>query len=266
MLYDAKGFAGIYIRPGYTDMRSESRAASVPQKFLENFSGYLESDAYSGYEKLARENSGIQSCCCFAHARRHFSNAVKAYGQKQKGVQDTLAYRALEKISAIYEQDKKYDALSPEERQKRRQTAVKRRVDAFFAWVKEHALDTGMKDETYKGFQYCLNHEEELRRFLDDGEIPLDNNATEQAIRPFTVSRKTWKLIDTPSGAEASAVMYSLVETARANGLKIYEYVKYLLEELPKHMDDTDRAFLDDLLPWSEKLSDYCHKNMNKRK
>lgn len=96
--------------------------------------------------------------------------------------------------------------------------------------------------------------------FLEDGEIPIDNSATERAIRPFTVFRKTWKLIDTPSGADASAVMYSIVETAKANNLKVYDYFKLLLEEIPKHMDETSLTFLDSLLPWSPDVKARCSK------
>lgn len=96
--------------------------------------------------------------------------------------------------------------------------------------------------------------------FLEDGEIPIDNSATERAIRPFTLFRKTWKLIDTPSGADASAVMYSIVETAKANNLKVYDYFKLLLEEFPKHMDDTDFSFIDDLLPSASSVRSMCGK------
>ena len=241
------------------------RAAAVPLDFLKNFKGYLECDAYGAYHKLSKLSEEIIVCSCWAHARRRFSDAVKAYGKTQAGVQDTLAYRALEKIGAIYNLDEKFKKLPPEERAKRRQTTIKRRVDAFFAWAKEHQFDTGKKDKTAEGFAYCINNEIYLRRFLEDGEIPLDNSATERAIRPFTVFRKTWKLIDTPSGADASAIMYSIVETAKANNLKIYDYFKLLLEEIPKHMDNKNLEFLDDLLPWSENVKSKCSKTQKSK-
>lgn len=101
--------------------------------------------------------------------------------------------------------------------------------------------------------------------FLEDGEIPIDNSATERAIRPFTVFRRTWKLIDTPSGADASAVMYSIVETAKANNLKVYDYLKLLLEEIPKHMDDTDLNFIDNLLPWTSDVRIMCSKSFKSK-
>ena len=94
----------------------------------------------------------------------------------------------------------------------------------------------------------------DLRVFLEDGEVPIDNNASERAIRGFCVGKKNWQMIDTINGAKTSAIIYSIVETAKANNLKPYDYVQYLLEEIPKHMDDTNCSFLENLLPWSENL------------
>lgn len=98
--------------------------------------------------------------------------------------------------------------------------------------------------------------------FLENGEVPIDNSATERAIRPFTIGRANWHIIDTIHGAQASAVIYSLVETAKANKLKIYEYLKHLLTEIPKHMDSISLDFLEDLLPWSENLPEECRKKI----
>ena len=99
-----------------------------------------------------------------------------------------------------------------------------------------------------------------LKVFLDDGSVPIDNSACERAIRPFCVGRSNWHICDSIHGAKASAVVYSLVETAKANRLKPYEYLKHLLTEIPKHMDDSDTAFLEDLLPWSDTIPDICKK------
>ena len=107
-----------------------------------------------------------------------------------------------------------------------------------------------------------MNQESYLKVFLENGEVPIDNSATERAIRPFTVGRANWHIIDTVHGAQASAMIYSLVETAKANHLKIYEYLKYLLTEIPKHMDDCKLDFVEDLLPWSKSLPQECHKSI----
>ncbi len=239
----------------------KTRSGDHPIQFLKGFSGYLECDGFSGYRKMNRLVDEISIACCWAHARRDFADAVKAYGEKKPGVQDTLAYRSLEKIARIYLLDEKFKKLTPEERKKRRQTTVKPRVDAFFAWVKEHQNDVPQKGKTGEGFTYCINAEKYLRVFLDDGLIPIDNSASERAIRPFTVGRKNWQLIDTVNGAQASAIIYSIVETAKASNLKPYEYLKYLLTELPNRLDEKNSELnLDDLLPWSPNLPAICKK------
>ena len=117
-----------------------------------------------------------------------------------------------------------------------------------------------LSSKTAKGLQYCIHQEKYLRKFITDPEVPLDNNPAERAIRPFCVGKKNWVLIDTINGARASAVLYSIVETAKANDLKPYNYFKHLLTEIPKHMDDTDLEFLEELLPWSGHLPDDCRK------
>ena len=104
----------------------------------------------------------------------------------------------------------------------------------------------------------CRRKSKRKEVFLEDGEIPLDNNAAERTIRGFCIGKKNWIMIDTISGAKASAVLYSLVETAKANNLKPYEYFKYLLEQIPEHGEFEDRSYLEDLLPWSDKLPAEC--------
>ena len=118
------------------------------------------------------------------------------------------------------------------------------------------------KSRLKDGLNYSIHQERYLKAFLDNGEIPIDNSASERAIRPFCVGRSNWHMIDTVKGAEASAIVYSIVETAKANNLKPYEYLKYLLTEIPKHIEDKDarKTYLDDLLPWSENLPDICIK------
>ena len=107
---------------------------------------------------------------------------------------------------------------------------------------------------------YILNQEKYLRVFLEDGEVPMDNNASERAIRSFTIGRKNWEMIDTINGAKSSAIIYSIAETAKANNLKPYDYFEYLLTVIPEHLEDTDRSFLKDLLPWSPNLPEHIRK------
>ena len=194
----------------------------------------------------------------WAHARRPFATVVKTLGtEKAKG---TLAYDALKQISALFKLEKELAKLSAEERLRQRQLILAPLVEAFFEWVKTNKDAVPSKSETGKGFTYCLNQEKYLREFLTNGNVPMDNNATEGTIRGFCIGRKNWRLIDTVAGAKSSAIIYSIAETAKANDLKPYEYFEFLLEEIPKHMNEKSLDFLKDLLPWSSKLPNKCHK------
>ena len=239
----------------------KTRSKSNIQKFLEGFSGTLVSDAFSGYKSLDKNDENIRSAFCWAHARRDYTDALKALkGDAKELSGETIPHKALVQISAIYKAEEALKNVSAEERKTRRQREVAPLVEAYFAWV--HAQDpaTILSEKTKDGLKYSLNQEKYLKVFLEDGEVPIDNSATERAIRPFTIGRSNWHIIDTIHGAQASAVIYSLVETAKANKLKIYEYLKHLLTEIPKHMDDSSLDFLEDLLPWSENLPEECRK------
>lgn len=237
----------------------KTRGTEHPTKFLKGFSGTLVCDGYSAYSKLAKDNPAIEIANCWAHARRHFANALKSIKDK-KAASKTLAYKALRLIGRIYDEDKKALKLDLEERAAYRHQKILPMVEAFFAWIREHKDDVPAQSETGKGFTYCLNQEPCLMAFLHNGLIPMDNSASERAIRPFTVGRKNWVLIDTVHGATSSAIIYSLVETAKANDLKPYDYLKHLLTELPKHVDGTDLTFLEQLLPWSSDIPSHCRK------
>ena len=165
----------------------------------------------------------------------------------------------LKQIQTIYRKEGKLKDLSSEERLSQRQGAIKPLVDALFSYLKQHESEVGT-EKLKDAFSYALNQEKYLRVFLTDGDVPMDNNASEHAIRGFCVGKKNWQMIDTINGAKSSAIIYSIAETAKANNLKPYEYFEHLLTEIPKRMDDSDRSFLDDLLPWSEKLPDVVRK------
>lgn len=121
-------------------------------------------------------------------------------------------------------------------------------------YLKQHKHEVPGSGKLHEAFGYILNQEPYLRVFLSDGDVPMDNNASERAIRGFCIGKKNWQMIDTINGAKSSAIIYSIAETAKANNLKPYEYFEHLLTEIPQHMEDTDTSFLNDLLPWSEKL------------
>ena len=178
---------------------------------------------------------------------------------KKDAPKQTIAYEALTRISAIYHQDNEFSGLTPDERLQKRKLTVEPLVEAYFAWLKEIKQENSLiSGKTLEGINYSLNHEKALRMFLEDGEVPLDNNATEGALRSFCLHKHAWKLIDTIDGAKSSAIIYSIVETAKANHLHPFRYLEFLLENLKNHQDDTDRAFIEDLLPWSPKLPEIC--------
>ena len=164
-------------------------------------------------------------------------------------------------IQAIFREEKILKELPVKEREKRRQVSVRPLVEAYFEWLKENICRIPKKGKTWEGFQYSLNQEKYLKVFLDDGEVPMHNNAAEQSIRGFCIGKKNWVMIDTVAGAKSSAIIYSIAETAKANNLKPYEYFEYLLTEIPKHIDDKDYSFCEDLLPWSPALPERCRKH-----
>ena len=127
-------------------------------------------------------------------------------------------------------------------------------------YLKQNESRIPKSGKTKEAFTYALNQERYLRVFLEDGDVPMDNNASERAIRGFCIGKKNWEMIDTVNGATSSAIIYSIAETAKANDLKPYDYFEYLLTEIPKHEDDTSKEFLKELLPWSEALPEHIRK------
>lgn len=261
----AKSYMWVY-RTGrmYTECQivlyeyQKTRNASHPREFLKDFSGVCVTDGYQVYHTIEAEREDLKIAGCWSHARRRFDEAVKALPkQKQK---NSRAYLALTMIQAIYREEKQLKDLPAEERKNRRQLSVKPLVEAYFVWVRETLPKVPQKSKTWEGFNYSLNQEKYLKVFLDDGEVPMDNNAAEQSIRGFCIGKKNWVMIDTIAGAKSSAIIYSIAETAKANNLKPYDYFEHLLTEIPKHLDDPDRSFLDDLLPWSPSLPANCRK------
>ena len=191
------------------------------------------------------------------HSRRRFDEALRTIPKAAQ--KDSESYLLMKQIQAIYREEGKLKDVSSEERLKQRQLDVKPLVDAFFAYLKK--LNVSKKDKLGDAVNYALNQERYLRVFLENGDVPIDNNASERAIRGFCIGKKKWQMIDTINGAKTSAIIYSIVETAKANNLKPYDYIQYILEEIPKHMDDTDRSFLENLLPWSGNLPAEIKKN-----
>ena len=264
---NSKSYMWIY-RTGksYTDTPiilyeyQRTRKADHPEEFLKDFKGIVVCDGYSAYRKLDRENPDIVFAGCWSHARRRFAEALKALPKAvQKNAKETIAYEAVSRIAAIYHLDNQMEGQPAKARKMYRQTNIRPLVEAFFAWAKEiQSKNQLSRGKTLDGINYCINQEASLKAFLEDGDIPMDNNATESALRSFCLHKHTWKLIDSLDGANASAIIYSITETAKANNLNPFRYLEYVLTVLKDHQDDRDYGFIDDILPWSEKLPEIC--------
>ena len=233
-----------------------TRKADHPRNFLKDFSGIAITDGYQVYHKISKERDDLTIGACWVHARRPYAEFIKSIGLKaSKG---TIAQEAYDMITEIMHIDNTFDDLSNEDRLKQRQLILSEKVDAYFAWVKNKYIQVTQNSNIGKALAYSINQEEYLRTFLTDGAVPMDNNYAEQAIRNFTIGRKNFVIIESSNGAKASAIIYSLVETAKANGLNTYKYFELLLTEIPNHMDDKNLDFINNLLPWSKYVQDKC--------
>ena len=236
----------------------KTRNSSHPREFLRDYSGICVTDGYQVYHTIEKEHEDLRIAGCWVHARRKFDEALAVIPKAHQNKSD--AFLVIKQIQAIYREEGKLSQLSSEERLMQRQLVIKPLVDALFVYLKKMEPTVPASGQLRKAYTYILNQEKYLRVFLEDGEVPIDNNASERAIRGFCIGKKNWQMIDTINGAHSSAIIYSIVETAKANNLKPYDYFVYLLEEIPKHMDDEDRSFLEDLLPWSQKLPEGIRK------
>lgn len=231
-------------RPALVYQYHPTRSGQVPLTFLEGFKGFAQTDGYNGYDALGRQH-GVVLVGCWAHARRKFDKVIKAKGNpKKKG----LADEALESIRKLYaiEKEARKKELDPEQVYTLRQLRAKPVLDEFKTWLDHKASITPPKGLLGKAVAYALNHWKRLVRYIDDGRLRPDNNLIENAIRPFVVGRKNWLFSGHPNGANASAALYSLIETAKANGLKPYFYLRYLFDQLPLAETESD---LKKLLP-----------------
>lgn len=211
-----------------------SRSQRVPIRLLEGFSGYLVTDGYEGYGKVCAEY-GLTAAGCWAHVRRKFDEALKAQGllgpAKRKG---SLAGVAMARIQQLYRIERETKSLPADERQRVRQARAAPLLDEIRAWLDEHLLIVPPRSALGKAMYYADRQWPKLTVYLADGRLPIDNNLTENAIRPFVIGRKNFLFCDTVAGAHASANLYSLIETAKANGIEPYAYLRSIFTDLPR--------------------------------
>ena len=227
-----------------------SRRADHAREFLTGFHGYLHTDGYAGYHTL----SAITVVGCWVHMRRRFESVVKTAPTSP----DSSAQGALRRIGALFHQESQWEKLRPEERYRKRLEESKPKAEAFFAWLE--TLRILPKSAMGVAIRYALDQRPWLMNVYLDGRTELSNNRAENAVRPFAVGRKNWLFCNTVKGARASAMVYSVIETAKANGLKPFEYLEFLFKSIP----NTTTGELDDLLPWGSSVPERCRMPIKK--
>ena len=210
-------------------------------EFLGDFHGILISDGFSGYNKLLNVNRAG----CWAHMQRKWREAMPKGEIGKKSV----AAQGYKFCNRLFRLERDMEELNDAERQAKRREKARPIIDEYYAWIETIMKPTGKLKEAVT---YALNQKEFLCAFLDHGEIEISNNQVENAIRPFVVGRKGWLFSDTPAGAEATAIVYTLMETAKANNLRLEDYIEHLLTVLPERLALYPDASIDDLLPWAD--------------
>ncbi|ANU13946.1 IS66 family transposase [Planococcus halocryophilus] len=232
-----------------------NRSSKNPKDFLKGYEGYLNVDGYAGYESL--EN--VELAGCWAHARRKFDEALKALkSPSSSSTRSTIAKKGLNFCNQLFAIERKIKKLDAKERLKIRQKDSQPVLDAYLAWLHEQKEIIAPQSATGKAITYSLNQWHKLTTFMKDGRIEIDNNRAERSIKPFVIGRKNWLFAVSTSGANSSAIIYSLVETAKENGLNPFFYLQFLFEELPQ-LDMTADLNLEHLMPWSKELPKDCY-------
>lgn len=240
---------------------SRSRGGENARKLLKDFNGYLITDAYAGYDTVP----DIKRALCWSHARRYLIESIPLDSQG-KEIPGSKGAEGREYINLLFKVEEEIKNLPYEEKKQKRQDASKPILDAFWTWVEKTSAMYTTNEKLTQALGYCQNQRKYLETFLEDGRIPLSNNYCEANIKPFATARRAWLFADTPKGAFANGVLYTLVESAKANDLDVYEYLKHLLTERPNNHHLEKPSVIDRLLPWSKELPEQCRMKRNRKK
>ena len=219
------------------------RRAEHPKFFLKYFSGYLHADGYEGYHDLS---GNIIIVGCLAHARRKFDEALKGLSKKDQA--DSMAMIGKRFCDKLFSLERDFAKMTPEERHKNRQELSKPVFEEFYRWI--GSINPPPKTGLSTAVVYMRNQREYLERYLEDGRLEISNNRAERSIKPFVIGRKNWLFANTPRGAKASAILYSIIETAKENGLNPYGYLTYVFTNAPNWDIRNNIDNLERLLPW----------------
>lgn len=260
----SKSYMWLYRTSGNTDRQiilyeyQPSRRAEHPKDFLKDFNGYLHADGYDGYHNLP---GNIEIVGCWAHARRKFVEALKALPEKDR--KNAKSYKAKQYIDRLFKNERRYAELSPEERLLRRQKESKPVADEFFEWLSKE--NSGMTKTLFAtAANYAVSQKKYLQKYLCDGRLEISNNRAERSMKTFAVDRKNFLFCNTVSGANASAVAFSLIETAKANGLIPFQYLTYVFKTAP-NIDLSNPDELKSLLPFRDILPSSVLSSTSKR-
>ena len=239
------------------------RSTQHLRDFYDDYIGRIICDAYCAYQTFESENEEtVIICGCWMHSRRRWAEALRirdVKGLSEKEIDELPEAKALRLIVDIYREENKLKGMDAAERLRGRQTAVREKVDAYFSFLESIQLDDPSISEKMKdAVNYSLNQRKYLCRFLKKGDVPIDNGYCERLAKAFAIGRGNWMFCTSPKGAEAAAIMYTLVETAKSNGADVYFYLKYLLEKAPSTPElKVGRKYLDELMPCSEEYKSY---------
>ena len=234
---------------------SRTRSRKVALELIDGFKGYLTTDAYAAYANMHLED--VKNSFCWSHLRRYYIDSIPL-DNSGKEIPGSKGAEGREYVNLLFRLEKEISDLSYEDKKAKRQEASRALLDAFWSWVENTITIPTTNEKLTKALNYSLNHKKELEMFLEDGRLEISNNLCESHIRPFATARRAWLFADTPNGARANAVLYTLVETARANDLNVYAYLDYLLAEMPNADFFNHPEIIDDMLPWSDKLPESC--------
>ncbi|MDM8126824.1 IS66 family transposase [Mediterraneibacter glycyrrhizinilyticus] len=261
----------VYLTDEYSDsprmvlfQYERTRAGYHPAELLgDQFEGYFTCDGYQAYHSLPGR---ITVTGCMAHARRRFDEALtvlkKDFTKEQ--LKETTTYQAMERIGMLYKIEEMIRDKSPEERYEERQKQAKPLLEAFFEWL--HTLEDSVDRSSLIGeaVLYTLNQEVYLKRYLENGHLSIDNLAAERALKNFAIGRRNWLFAKSIRGAQDSATVYSVTETAMLNGLKPYNYLTYVMERMKEFGPFPEKEAMRELLPWSNSLPADCHSKLKK--
>lgn len=225
-----------------------TRSGEHARRFLEGFTQFLQTDGYAGYNKVPK----VTRCGCWAHQRRKYEESMPRGGN----LEGSAAAEGFEYCNRLFDIERELEELNPEERKLKRLERSKPVLEAYWAWLETvNALSASKLGEA---ITYAVNQKTSLEAFLEDGRIELSNNRAERCLKNFVLGRKAWLFADTTKGAKASATAYSIVETAKANQLNPYIYLVHLFSKLPSIDFKKDPFLLEEFMPWSQSLPDFC--------